>query len=98
MLQIEVQHINKDTLLRSLTRDHISTLAELLAGDRSQETGDRRQEAGDRRQSYRYKYRLATRPTGRWRGWSAGLPPTWNHNKTISAINYDTTMCNYGGW
>ena len=40
MLQIEVQHINKDTLLRSLTRDHISTLAELLAGDRSQETGD----------------------------------------------------------
>ena len=22
---------------------------------------------------------------------------TWNHNKTISAINYDTTMCNYGG-
>ena len=62
MLQIEVQHINKDTLLRSLTRDHISTLAELLAGDRSQE-------AGDKRQSYRYKYRLATRPTGRWRGW-----------------------------
>ena len=44
MLQIEVQHINKDTLLRSLTRDHISTLAELLAGDRSQETGGRRQE------------------------------------------------------
>ena len=40
MLQIEVQHINKDTLLRSLTRDHISTLAELLAGDRRQETGD----------------------------------------------------------
>ena len=46
MLQIEVQHINKDTLLRSLTRDHISTLAELLAGDRSQETGDRSQEPG----------------------------------------------------
>ena len=44
MLQIEVQHINKDTLLRSLTRDHISTLAELLAGDRRQEPGDRRQE------------------------------------------------------
>ena len=47
MLQIEVQHINKDTLLRSLTRDHISTLAELLAGDRRQEPGDRRQETGD---------------------------------------------------
>ena len=33
MLQIEVQHINKDTLLRSLTRDHISTELDLLVGD-----------------------------------------------------------------